>query len=259
MLIAATAIAAAMGPTAGAAAADKTNARDDNVAAVTPFSSTVPGTALPHGWSAFGFGTNKPATEYRLVTDGGRTVLHAHAVRSTGALGHPVHIDVASAPIIRWQWKISHVIADADNRTGAKEDAPARIVLGFDGDKSKLGFKDRTAAAVAKRSSGRELPYAQLVYIWSANAPVGTVIHHPHSERVRMIVASSGGDQAGQWVSLSRNVHDDFKRAFGEEPGPLTDVGVLTDSDNTGASVDAWYGDIRFARSRAPDTAMKRD
>jgi hypothetical protein len=23
--------------------------------------------------------------------------------------------------------------------------------------------------------------------------------------------------------------------------------GVLTDSDNTGASVDAWYGDIRFA------------
>ena len=34
---------------------------------------------------------------------------------------------------------------------------------------------------------------------------------------------------------------------FGEEPGPLTSVGVLTDSDNTGATVDAWYGDIRFA------------
>ena len=33
---------------------------------------------------------------------------------------------------------------------------------------------------------------------------------------------------------------------FGEEPGRMTEVGVLTDTDNTGASVEAWYGDIEF-------------
>jgi hypothetical protein len=34
---------------------------------------------------------------------------------------------------------------------------------------------------------------------------------------------------------------------LGEEPGELVEVGVLTDSDDTRTSVDAWYGDIRFA------------
>jgi hypothetical protein len=35
-------------------------------------------------------------------------------------------------------------------------------------------------------------------------------------------------------------------RPFGEEPGRLLAVGVLTDTDNTGGHAEAWYGDIRF-------------
>jgi len=45
---------------------------------------------------------------------------------------------------------------------------------------------------------------------------------------------------------MSRNVHDDFVRAFGEEPGMLTAVGVMTDTDNADGYAEAWYGDIRF-------------
>ena len=38
----------------------------------------------------------------------------------------------------------------------------------------------------------------------------------------------------------------------------MTDVGILTDTDNTGASVEAWYGDIRFVQPPAanPDRAL---
>jgi hypothetical protein len=50
----------------------------------------------------------------------------------------------------------------------------------------------------------------------------------------------------GSWQSLSRNLYEDFRHVFHEEPGLLTGVGVLTDTDNTGGSVEAWYGDIRF-------------
>jgi hypothetical protein len=220
-------------------------AQSDNP--VTPFSAAPPGAQLPKGWIALRFGSNKQPTEYRLVQDGAQVVLHARAVAATGGLLHPVNLDVRGAPLLRWRWKISQVIADADNAVAAKEDSPARIVLGFDGDLSRLTAKDRTASALAKSATGRALPYAQLMYIWSTKAPVGSVIQHPHSQRVRMVVAASGSANAGKWVTLSRNVYADFKRAFGEEPGALTDVGVLTDSDNTGASVEAWYGDIRFA------------
>jgi hypothetical protein len=239
-------VASCLGPLAAAAQEAGTHPT------VTLFSSARPGGGLPGGWSAIGFGTNKPATEYKLVDDAGKTVLHAHADHSSSALSHRMNVDIGAAPVLQWRWKISNVIAEADNSSGSKEDAPARIVLGFDGDKSKLGFKDRAAATIAKNSSGRELPYAQLVYIWSTAAPVGSVIRHPHSDRVRMIVASSGSAETGKWVALSRNVHDDFKRAFAEEPGKLTEIGVLTDSDNTGATVDAWYGDIRFVSASGP-------
>ena len=72
------------------------------------------------------------------------------------------------------------------------------------------------------------------------------MIANPHTKRVEMVVAVSGAAEVGKWVTLSRNVVEDFKRAFGEEPGVMTDVGILTDTDNTGATVDAWYGDIKF-------------
>ena len=120
-------------------------------------------------------------------------------------------------------------------------------MLGFDGDKSKLTFRERTASTLAKSGSGRELPYAELVYIWSNTKPVGTIIENPHTHRVEMIVAATGPAGVGKWMTLSRNVVEDFKRAFGEEPGRMTEVAVLTDTDNTGGAVQAWYGDIRFA------------
>ncbi len=124
-----------------------------------------------------------------------------------------------------------------------------RIVLGFEGDRSKLTFGERTASLLAKSASGRDLPYAQLIYIWENKAPVGTVIENPHTRRVRMIVAASGPANVGKWVTITRNVLEDFKKAFGEEPGLMTEVGILTDTDNTGDTVDAWYGDIRFLAS----------
>jgi len=216
---------------------------------VTPFSAAKPGTELPPGWEVLRLGSIKTPTEFRFVEDGDRVVLHAHAEAAASGLNHPVKFDIHSAPVIQFRWKVKNLIENADNAVASKEDSPVRVVLGFDGDKSKLTFKEKTASLLAKSATGRDLPYAQLIYIWSNKAPVGTVIENPHTRRVEMVVAASGSAEVGKWVTYSRNVIDDFKRAFGEEPGMLTDVGVMTDTDNTGATVDAWYGDIRFVAS----------
>ena len=103
---------------------------------------------------------------------------------------------------------------------------------------------------MSSNNNNRDLPVSQLIYIWSNKVPVGTIIPNPHTKRVQMVVASSGAAGVGKWQALSRNVLEDFRRAFGEEPGMLTDVGVLTDTDNTGGNAEAWYGDIRFAPAR---------
>jgi len=97
---------------------------------------------------------------------------------------------------------------------------------------------------LASAAYGRDLPYATLMYIWATDAPVGTVIPNPHTKRIQMIVVSSGKGGAGQWQSLKRNVREDYKKVFGEEPSPLKSITAFTDADNTGTKVEAWYGDI---------------
>jgi hypothetical protein len=213
---------------------------------VTPFSVGKPGGPMPRGWLPFSLGGNKKPTEYQIVEDQGKTVLRAKADGAASALSFAVNFDIHAAPVVQWQWKVANLIDGADNAVASKEDSPARLVLGFDGDRSKFSLLERTSSSLAKNVTGRELPFAEIIYIWSNKAPVGTVIPNPHTKRVQMIVAASGPAGVGKWQTFSRNVLEDFKKAFGEEPGQLTDVGILTDTDNTGGSAEAWYGDIRF-------------
>ena len=213
---------------------------------IVHFSASAPGMALPPGWKSVKITDYKRPTQYRLVESGGQTVLMANADAAATGLAQYLSIDLALWPIVEWRWKISRLIETADNTVASKEDSPVRLVFEFDGDKSKLSLTERASMKMAETISGREAPYAQLMYIWSKNLPVGTIIPNPRTKRVQMVVASSGAAGVGSWQHLTRNLREDFRRAFGEEPGPITAYGVLTDTDNTGESVEAWYGDIVF-------------
>jgi hypothetical protein len=218
---------------------------------VTSFSSARPGAAYPSGWAPVKINDEKKPTDYAMVDDGGAVVLHATADGAASLLGYKTSFDIKAAPTLEWRWKVKNLIASADNAVASKEDSPARIVLEFDGDKSKLSLAERSTIAAGKLLSGRELPYATLMYIWSNKEPVGKLVQNPRTSRVQMVVASSGANGVGAWQSLSRNVLDDFRRAFKEDPGKLIGVAVLTDTDNTGEKTEAWYGDMRF-RTAAP-------
>lgn len=210
------------------------------------FSATEPGAPLPSGWKNLPVAHGKPLTYYTLVPDGPTTVLQADADRSASALMHKGNVDLARTPVVAWRWKAEGPIEGADNRVGSKEDAPARLVFLFDGDKSKLSFVDRAKMDLAKHLGGQELPYATLMYIWSTTAAPGTVIANPHTDRVQMIVVSGLPDDAGKWQNLRRNIVQDYKRAFHEPPGRIDGYGLLTDTDNTATKTRAWYGNVEF-------------
>ena len=211
-----------------------------------PFSAGKAGAGLPPGWEPIRLSSRKTPTSYTLGEDDGVVVLHATATAAASGLAQFTGFDIRSAPIGEWRWKASALIEGADNRLAAKEDAPARLVFAFDGDKARLPLVERAVFYVTEKLSGRQLPYALLQYVWARRLPVGTVIEHPYTRRVRMIVVASGAAGVGRWQSYTRNLYDDYRHAFGEEPGDLTGIGVLTDTDNTGESVEAWYGDIRL-------------
>jgi hypothetical protein len=210
------------------------------------FSAMQPSGSLPATWKNLPVVRGKPITQYTLVQDGGTTVLQADANRSASALMHEGNIDLSQTPVVAWRWKAEKPIEGADNREGSKEDAPLRLVFAFDGDKNKLSLFDRASMGVAKRLGGQDLPYATLMYIWSNTAAPGTVIANPHTGRVQMIVVGGKPGDAGQWQSLHRNIVQDYEKVFHEPPGRITGYGLLTDTDNTGATTRAWYGDIQF-------------
>ena len=61
-----------------------------------------------------------------------------------------------------------------------------------------------------------------------------------------MVAVESGERDAGAWRTHRRNVRADFLRLFEREVDALEGIAVMTDSDNSGQSARAWYGEIVF-------------
>lgn len=193
------------------------------------------------GWEPFViFPANTP-TDYRLVGDEGGA-LRAQSREGGSALWRKIRIDVRRHPLIEFRWRVPREAMGAASR----KSPPVRISLGFHGDPAKLDFDDRAKLRMARALTVHGLPYASLLYVWRTDLPEGTLYSHPQTGRVRYLVAESGERNADRWVSVRRNVLDDFRRAFGEEPGDLVAVGVMTDYGDDGSPRSAFYGDITF-------------
>jgi hypothetical protein len=216
--------------------------RDDRIALF----SDNPATGLPRQWDPLVLFRTKKRTHYQLVSENGKTVLHAIAAASTSGLMQNVNIDPMQQPWLNWQWKIGGLVDTSDRDTRATEDSPGRIILGFDGDKDKLPFSDLILFETARVFTGYDFPYATLMYIWDAKAPIGTILTSKRSGRIKMLVVANGTAGVGQWQVFTRNIVADFESAYGEKPGRMIGVGVLTDTDTSGETVETWYGDIRL-------------
>jgi hypothetical protein len=209
------------------------------------FSTNVAG-GLPAGWEPMVIFRNRKKTQYELVNVEDKTVLHAHAAGATSGLMENVSIEPTAHPWLNWEWKIGKQVQTSDNSRRTTEDSPVRIILGFDGDKDTLPFSDQILFETAKVFTGYEFPYATLMYVWDKKAPVGTVAKSNRSSRIRTFVVENGLNTIDQWRNFTRNIVEDFQKAYGEKPGKLIGIGVLTDTDNPDEVVEAWYGDIRL-------------
>lgn len=221
-------------------------------AAIAPFSAGVATGGLPVGWQPLIIGRSKAPTSYRLVRDpdSQRTVLQATADASASGLRQRLDVDSATWPVVRWRWRVIDLIVGADNQDRYSEDSPVRLMFFFDGDKSALPLKEKLLLETARLLTGEDPPFATLMYVWENRFPVGTVLSNAFTTQVRMYVAGSGPDVGlGQWKVFERNYVDDYRRAFGAPPGRLIGVGIMTDTDNTGERIEAYYGDIELRRT----------
>lgn len=209
-----------------------------------PFSTARPGEP-PSGWLPVRLMRLKKMTEYMLVDYGGTTVLKAIANASASGLRHAVTVDLKSLPFLQWRWKVPQVIEGAAVSEDRVDDSPARVIVTFEGGRDQLPPEEQMNYDLALAMTGNRLPYATLMYIYENRLPPGTIVTHHMTTRVKMVVAAKRAP--GAWFEERHNVLADYRRAFGEDPPRVASVGIMSDSDNTGASVTAYFGDIRFA------------
>jgi hypothetical protein len=212
------------------------------LAQLPQFSAASDASAMPAGWQPWTINRNKIPTRYSLTEVDQSVVLHAEADSSASGLYVPLIEREAGA--LRWRWKTRDVIRVADNAVSHREDSPLRIFVAFDGDRSSLPLRDQLMYEMARITTGREMPYATLMYIWGGRLPPGSIVNNPHTDRVRMIIVDSGTRHTGEWRCHERDLRADYRKAFGVDPGKVIAVGLMTDTDNTKTRAESWYGDI---------------
>ena len=177
------------------------------------------------GWSAKIF---KGETEYRIVEDDGQKVLQARSQGTASGLVFEAEYEPQEYPILSWRWKVGNIIAKGDSRTKAGDDYAARIYVVF-----PHWFFPKTKT---------------LNYIWANRLPKGMVQANAFTGNAMMIAVESGGERVGEWLTERRDIVADYRRAFGEDPPHVGAIAIMTDTDNTGETAMAWYGDILVSR-----------
>lgn len=211
----------------------------------------IAGAATATTWEHQVFMNRRP-TRYQATEHAGRPALMAEAMGSNSTLNLLLTPPPGALPKrLHFSLFVPALNPSFDLSQKGEDDAVARLILSFDGDRYNGTWqaRDHIVSELSGLIAGKPLPYASIMYVWDNRYPAGTVIPNPYTSRIRQIVVESGTDRLNQWVDFDRDVDADFRKAFGEAPGQMIGLGLMTDSNNSGAAITAWYGPLELTLS----------
>ncbi len=179
------------------------------------------------GWEKKEF---KGLTEYGLIRDNDRTVVKATSQAAASGLVKKIVFDPHKYRYLRWSWKIDHTVAGGDEKTKVGDDYAARIYVVFAG---KYFWQTKA-----------------INYIWANHLKTGDSLPNAYTASAMMVAVQSGPSNSGQWLVEQRDIFADYQKLFGSAPGEANAIAIMTDTDDTGSSAQAWYGDITLSTDR---------
>ncbi len=173
---------------------------------------------------------------FRYVIDGTSSNKYLH-VRDEHRPGHSVSLyletkklfswEIEEFPILSWRWRVNEVPPDADERYTETNDTPASVLVLY----------------------GKKFPFTpiSIKYVWSSTLPVGAVAYRPGRGRPYIIVLGSGTARLGEWITVERNVLEDYVTIFGKAPPERPEAVVISSDANRtpGGVADADYDDFK--------------
>jgi hypothetical protein len=173
------------------------------------------------GWERKKF---KGDTEYSVVKDGEHSVVKAHSNSAASGFYKKVQLDPLQYRYLRWKWKVSEPLKNSVEKTKAGDDYTARVYVVFP------GFFFWQSKAIN--------------YVWGSHLVKEEAFPSPFTNNIVIVAVETGAEKAGSWVTEQRDILADYRRFFGGEPRKIGAIAIMTDTDNTGGTATAWYGDI---------------
>ncbi len=234
-------------PTSPAVNADiKAETTTKPVASATPMFSSLAAGGTLMGWTFQPLRGVKKTTVYTLAHDKelNRVVVDAKAQGAAAALGVRLDVDAKSNHALRFSWKVGNLIESSDPATKNGDDYAARVYVTFAHEPARSTFRERAENAIFRTLYGETPPRAALAYVFTHKAKTGEIVTSPFTSRVKKIVVDADVNSVGKWKSFERDVYADYKRAFNEEPTRVSGIAIMVDTDNTGETASARFGDI---------------
>jgi len=184
---------------------------------------------LPKGWELKQWFGNTRKIE--TVNENGITALHLVSEKNSFGVYREKALNPKKTPLLTWQWKVTRLPEGGDVRDKKKDDQAAQVYVMF----------PRFPKMVNTRLVG---------YIWETSAPKLAKITSQKSSNTRYIVLQSGPENLGKWITETRNVYEDYKTLFGEEPPEIGGITIMIDSDDTNSSAESYFTGIRLEKER---------
>ncbi|HEX9020178.1 MAG TPA: DUF3047 domain-containing protein [Nitrospirota bacterium] len=189
---------------------------------IADFSRGLGAAGVPVGWQ---LKEKSGKADLAAVNDEGIAAVRLRSANTSFSLQKEVHVDLKRFPILTWKWKVAKLPAGGDFRKSGADDQAAQLFVAFTKTKS-------------------------IVYIWDTSAPQGltedtTPVPFMH---VKVVVVRSGAAGTGKWITETRNVYEDYKKLFGEEPPPVSGMRLQINSQHTGTSAESYFADVAFQK-----------
>jgi hypothetical protein len=178
---------------------------------------------VPPGWE-LSVHTGEP--HLQLVQDAGKQVLQIRSDQASFALQKKIHISLQATPLLVWDWKVTDLPKGGDFRRSSSDDQAAQLIIAF--------------------SSSRFLSY-----LWDSTVPKGTIApaSAPPFKKVFAVVMQSGTQELGKWITERRNLIEDYKQAYGEEPEVMEGLRIQINSQHTKSRAESYWDSIAVMAS----------
>lgn len=189
---------------------------------IADFSSGAGAPGVPPGWQVK---EKAGKADFAVVKDEGINAVRLRSADTSFSLQKEVKIDLRKYPVVSWKWKVTKLPVKGDFRKPAADDQAAQLFLAF----------SRTRA---------------IVYAWDTSAPRGAMgdAAAPFFMSIKAVILRSGTEGMGTWITETRNVYDDYRKLFNEEPGEIAGVRIQINSQHTGTSAESWFADVVFRK-----------